>query len=119
MRRISRDGPHAPLDTGAVILVETRPAAHGEAGRLPGAVNPPAEFAADPRAPLVADRDRTVVTYCSGPSSFRSTTAAVAFERLDHPAVRVYDCGRADLPRADLPRAGLPFAGAHTAARAV
>ena len=78
MQPISRDDLLALLDTGPVALVEALPEAHYAAEHLPGAVNLPGELTADLAARLVADRDRTVVTYCSGPSCSRSKTAAAA-----------------------------------------
>jgi rhodanese-related sulfurtransferase len=113
MQRIRCDSLLALLDTGAVTLVEALPAAHYEADHLPGAVNLPGELTADLAGQLVADRDRLVVTYCSGPSCSRSKTAAAAFERLRYTDVRVYDGGKADWARA-----GLPFEGVRAAARA-
>jgi len=110
MQRISRDGLLALLGTGAATLVKALPEAHYEAEHLPGAVNLPGELTAGLAAQLVADRDRIVVTYCSGPSCSRSKTAAAAFERLGYTDVRVYDGGKADWAQA-----GLPFDGARTA----
>ena len=109
MQRISRDGFRALLDTGTVTVVEALPEAHYEAEHLPGAVNLPGELTAGLAAQLVPDRDRIVVTYCSGPSCSRSKTAVAAFERLGYTDVRVYDGGKADWAQA-----GLPFDGART-----
>jgi rhodanese-related sulfurtransferase len=113
MQRISGDALLTLLDTGAVTVVEALPAAHYEADHLPGAVNLPGELTVGLATQLVPDRDRIVVTYCSGPSCTRSKTAAVVFERLGYTDVRVYDGGKADWAQA-----GLPFEGARTAARA-
>jgi rhodanese-related sulfurtransferase len=113
MDRISRDGLLALLETGDITLVEALPAAHYEAEHLPGAVNLPGELTPGLAAQLVADHDRIVVTYCSGPSCSRSKTAVAAFERLGYTDVRVYEGGKADWAQA-----GLPFEGARAAARA-
>ncbi|MET8087175.1 rhodanese-like domain-containing protein [Micromonospora sp. NPDC005237] len=110
MQRISRDRLRELLDAGEVTLVE---AAHFEADHLPGAVNLPGELSADLAARLAPDRDRTVVTYCSGPACSRSKAAAAAFERLGYTDVRGYDGGKADWAQA-----GLPFAGTRSTARA-
>jgi rhodanese-related sulfurtransferase len=75
-----------------------------------GAVNLPGPLTPERAAALAPDRDRTVVTYCSGPGCLRSTVAAAAFERLGHSDVRVYRGGKSDWHAA-----GLPFDGTRAA----
>lgn len=113
MQRISRERLRELLEAGEVTLVEALPEAHFEADHLPGAVNLPGELSADLAARLTPDRDRTVVTSCSGPACSRSKAAAAAFERLGYTDVRGYDGGKADWAQA-----GLPFAGTRSTARA-
>jgi rhodanese-related sulfurtransferase len=112
VQRISRDQLRALLDTGDVTLIEALPETHYAAEHLPGAVNLPGELTAELAARLAPDREKTVVTYCSGPSCSRSKVAAAAFVRLGYTDVRVYQGGKADWAQA-----GLPFAGARVAAK--
>ena len=106
MQRISRDNLRALLDAGTVTLVEALPAPHYDAEHLPDAVNLSGELTADLAARLAPDRNRTVVTYCAGPSCGRSKIAAAAFTRLGYPDVRVYEGGKADWAEAGLPLPG-------------
>lgn len=108
MDTIGRDDLRALLDTGQVTLIEALPAAHYDAGHLPGAGNVPGELTADLAARLAPDRSATVVVYCCGPGCSRSRVTAAAFVRLGYTDVRVYPGGKGDWAAA-----GLVLHGAH------
>jgi rhodanese-related sulfurtransferase len=110
MNVISRDEVLTLQADGDFVLVEALPEPHYDAEHIPGAVNLPGELTAGLAVRLVPDRDRTVVTYCSGPFCGRSKAAAAAFIRLGYTDVRVYTGGKTDWAEA-----GLPFDGTRAA----
>jgi rhodanese-related sulfurtransferase len=113
VQRISRDNLRALLAAGGVTVVEALPEPHYAAEHLPGAVNLPGDLTAELAVRLACDRDRTVVTYCGGPSCGRSKVAAAAFGRFGYRDVRVYEGGKTDWATA-----GLPFDGSRATSEA-
>lgn len=111
VREVTREELRVLLDAGTVSLVEALSAQAYEAEHLPGAVNVPGELTPDLAANITADRARTVVVYCSGPTCSRSKVTAAAFERLGYTDVRVYPGGKLDWWQA-----GLPLVGSRTGA---
>ena len=93
----------ALLNVGAPTLIEALPAAHFDAGHLPGALNVPGNLTADLAGWLVPNRSTTVVVYCSGLGCNRSRVTAAAFIRLGYTDVRLYPGGKSDWVAAGLP----------------
>jgi rhodanese-related sulfurtransferase len=106
VRQISRDDLRQLLDTETVVLIEALPEPQFDAEHLPCAVNLPGDLTQARAAQIAPDRNRTVITYCSGPSCARSKAAAAAFTRLGYTDVRVYTGGKADWADAGLPLHG-------------
>jgi rhodanese-related sulfurtransferase len=113
VHQISREELQVLLDGGTVTLVEALPEPQYDAEHLPGAVNLPGDLTAELALQLAPDRDRIVITYCSGPSCGRSKVAAAAFARLGYTDVRVYSAGKTDWAQA-----GLPFHGSRATPQA-
>lgn len=103
MRAITRDELVDLLHDGAIVLVEALPELHFNAEHIATAVNLPGALTPEIAALLAPDPATTIVTYCSGFSCTRSTSAAIAFEKLGYTDVRVYSAGKADWYDAGLP----------------
>ena len=99
---ITRTELQALLTEGTVTLVDALPQSYYDQQHLPGAVNLVEGDVIALAPTLLADKTRTVVTYCSNASCGNSKSVANLLVRLGYGDVRTYRDGIQDWVEAGL-----------------